>query len=125
MKGNMILPYLDRRHGFEKPEYIHKDLEPILRETFGVVIFHEHVLRILHVMTGCTLARADELRRSLEKPGMAREIENFFITSAAKKGYSKQVIDKVWDILAGFEYSFSFQIVVLNQGKPPALLKTQ
>jgi len=107
MKGNMILPYLDRRHGFEKPEYIHKDLEPILKETFGVVIFHEHVLRILHVMTGCTLARADELRRSLEKPGMAREIENFFRVSAAKKGYSKQVIDKVWDILAGFG-SFGF-----------------
>jgi error-prone DNA polymerase len=107
MKGNMILPYLDRRHGFEKPEYIHKDLEPILKETFGVVIFHEHVLRILHVMTGCTLARADELRRSLEKPGMAREIENFFRVSAAKKGYSKQVIDKVWGILAGFG-SFGF-----------------
>jgi len=107
MKGNMILPYLDRRHGFEKPEYIHKDLEPILKETFGVVIFHEHVLRILHVMTGCTLARADELRRSLEKPGMAREIENFFRASAFKKGYSKQVIDKVWGILAGFG-SFGF-----------------
>jgi error-prone DNA polymerase len=63
MKGNMIAPYLDGRHGFASPDFIHKDLEPILRESFGVVIFHEHVLRILNVMTGCTLAKADELRR--------------------------------------------------------------
>ena len=107
MKGNMILPYLDRRHGFEKPEYIHPDLKPILSETFGVVIFHEHVLRILHKMTGCTLARADELRRSLEKPGTKEQIERFFRLEATKRGYSKQVIDKVWNILEGFG-SFGF-----------------
>ena len=107
MKGNMILPYLDRRHGFEKPEYIHPDLKPILSETFGVVIFHEHVLRILHKMTGCTLARADELRRSLEKPGTKELIEKFFRLEATKRGYSKQVIDKVWNILEGFG-SFGF-----------------
>jgi error-prone DNA polymerase len=107
MKGNMILPYLDRRHGFEKPEYIHPDLKPILSETFGVVIFHEHVLRILHKMTGCTLARADELRRSLEKPGTKEQIERFFRLEATKRGYSKQVIDKVWKILEGFG-SFGF-----------------
>jgi len=107
MKGNMILPYLDRRHGFEKPEYIHKDLEPILKETYGVVIFHEHVLRILHKMTGCGLARADEIRRSLEKPGTAKKIEKFFRTEAAKNGYSQEVIDKVWSILEGFG-SFGF-----------------
>ncbi len=107
MKGNMILPYLDRRHGFEKPEYIHPDLKPILSETFGVVIFHEHVLRILHKMTGCTLARADELRRSLEKPGTKGLIEKFFRLEATKRGYSKQLIDKVWKILEGFG-SFGF-----------------
>jgi error-prone DNA polymerase len=107
MKGNMILPYLDRRHGFEKPEYIHPYLKPILSETFGVVIFHEHVLRILHKMTGCTLARADELRRSLEKPGTKEQIERFFRLEATKRGYSKQVIDKVWNILEGFG-SFGF-----------------
>jgi error-prone DNA polymerase len=107
MKGNMIAPYLDRRHGFEKAEYLHPDLKQILSETYGVVIFHEHVLRILHTMTGCGLARADELRRSLEKPGTARDIENFFREAAAKRGYSKQVIDKVWDVLAGFG-SFGF-----------------
>lgn len=107
MKGNMIAPYLDGRHGFATPEYIHPDLEPILRETYGVVIFHEHVLRILHVMTGCSLARADEFRRNLEHPRLAPEVERFFRAKAAERGYSQDVIDKVWDILAGFG-SFGF-----------------
>jgi error-prone DNA polymerase len=107
MKGNMIAPYLDGRHGFAKPEYIHRDLEPILRETFGVVIFHEHVLRIMNVMTGCSLAKADEYRRSLEHPQLAPSVERFFRAKAAERGYSKEVIEQVWEILAGFG-SFGF-----------------
>jgi error-prone DNA polymerase len=77
MKGNMIAPYLDGRHGFAKAEYLHPDLKPILQETFGVVIFHEHVLRIFDRMTGCGLAKADEFRRSLENPRVAQSVEGF------------------------------------------------
>jgi error-prone DNA polymerase len=107
MKGNMIAPYLDGRHGFAKPDFIHKDLEPILRETWGVVIFHEHVIRILNQMTGCGLAKGDELRRSLEKPRIKPQIETFFRTEAAKRGYSKTVIERVWSVIEGFS-SFGF-----------------
>ena len=107
MKGNMIAPYLDGRHGFAKADYIHKDLEPILRETFGVVIFHEHVLRILNVMTGCSLARADEMRRSLEDPRLKPKIEEFFRSKTKERGYTPVVIQRVWDILEGFS-SFGF-----------------
>ena len=107
MKGNMIAPYLDGRHGFAKPDYIHPDLEPILKETFGVVIFHEHVIRILNVMTKCSLAKADEIRRSLEKPRIKPEIEKFFRAESAKNGYSQSVIDRVWGTIEGFS-SFGF-----------------
>ncbi|MEY4311049.1 MAG: hypothetical protein RLZ71_975, partial [Actinomycetota bacterium] len=107
MKGNMIAPYLDGRHGFRKPEYIHPDLEPILRETFGVVIFHEHVLRIFDKLTGCGLAKADEFRRSLENPRVAPAVEQFFRAQAGIRGYSKSVIDQIWEILASFS-SFGF-----------------
>lgn len=107
MKGNMIAPYLDGRHGFIKPDYIHSDLEPILQETYGVVIFHEQVLKILHKMTGCSLARADELRRSLEKPRQREQIEQLFRTEAASRGYPANVIERVWSILSGFS-SFGF-----------------
>jgi error-prone DNA polymerase len=107
MKGNMIAPYLDGRHGFAKAEYIHPDLEPILRETFGVVIFHEHVLRIFDKMTGCGLAKADEFRRSLEDPRVSAGVEQFFRQQAAIRGYSSEVIEKVWEILKSFS-SFGF-----------------
>ena len=107
MKGNMIAPYLDGRHGFATPEYLHPDLKPILQETFGVVIFHEHVLRIFDKMTGCGLAKADEFRRSLENPRIANEVERFFRTQAAIRGYQPETIQKVWEILASFS-SFGF-----------------
>ncbi|MFM2384189.1 MAG: hypothetical protein RL166_63 [Actinomycetota bacterium] len=107
MKGNMIAPYLDGRHGFAKAEYIHQDLRPILQETFGVVIFHEHVLRIFDKMTGCGLAKADEFRRSLEDPRVAQSVERFFKTQATTRGYDRETIEKVWTILASFS-SFGF-----------------
>jgi error-prone DNA polymerase len=107
MKGNMIAPYLDGRHGFAKADFIHKDLEPILRETWGVVIFHEHVIRILNKMTGCGLAKADEMRRSLENPRLNHLVQKFFRKEAAARNYPQAVIDRVWEILEGFS-SFGF-----------------
>ena len=107
MKGNMIAPYLDGRHGFAKADFIHEDLVPILKETWGVVIFHEHVLRILNVMTGCTLAKADEMRRSLENPRVAPTVKKFFHEQTRERGYSEPVIKRVWEILEGFG-SFGF-----------------
>jgi error-prone DNA polymerase len=105
MKGNMIAPYLDGRHGFIKPDLIHPDLAPILKSTHGVVIFHEQVLKLLNVMTGCSLAKADELRRALEKD--SRFVEQFFRENATKRGYSKSVVDRIWSVLDGFG-SFGF-----------------
>jgi error-prone DNA polymerase len=105
MKGNMISPYLDGRHGFIKPDFIHPDLEPILKSTHGVVIFHEQLLKILNIMTGCSLAKADELRRSLEKD--RKFVEKFFKENATKRGYSRVVVDRIWSVLDGFG-SFGF-----------------
>jgi error-prone DNA polymerase len=105
MKGNMISPYLDGRHGFIKPDFVHPDLEPILKSTHGVVIFHEQLLKILNVMTGCSLAKADELRRSLEKD--RKFVEKFFKENATKRGYSRVVVDRIWSVLDGFG-SFGF-----------------
>lgn len=107
MKGNMIAPYLAGRHGFETPDYLHPKLKPILLETYGVVVFHEQVMRIMKVMTGCSLAQADEFRRSLNKPEKAKRIKQYFCESSAARGFSQDLVARVWSILEGFS-SFGF-----------------
>ncbi len=80
---------------------------PALAETHGVTVFHEQVLRILNVMTGCDLGMADVYRRHLGNPQREPEVERFFRTAATQRGYGQQTIDEVWAVLAGFG-SFGF-----------------
>jgi error-prone DNA polymerase len=72
VKSDMINPYLNRRHGFEDFDYAHRTLAPILRETNGVIVFHEQVIRVIAAITGCSLDDADYVRRHLdaERPAM-------------------------------------------------------
>ena len=107
MKGNMISPYLDGRHGFIQPDYFHPDLKPILEESYGVVVFHEQLMRIMKVMTGCTLAKADEMRRKMSNPDRKQEIESYFKQSSLARGYKTAVVNRVWQVLEGFG-SFGF-----------------
>jgi error-prone DNA polymerase len=107
MKGNMIKPYLDGRHKLIEPDYIHKDLRPILEESYGVVVFHEQLMKIMQLMTGCTLARADEMRRQLSKRDQIDRLRSYFQQSARARGYNERVIERVWSIIEGFG-SFGF-----------------
>ncbi|GGA74876.1 DNA-directed DNA polymerase [Pseudoclavibacter endophyticus] len=112
MKGNMVGPFLDVKHGYTSPQYLHPTFAPFLRETYGVVIYHEHVLRILHLCMGVDLAEADELRRLMEKRGESIE-ERFRRETAAnvdergRRRYSDADIDRIWRVLEGFG-SFGF-----------------
>lgn len=65
IQGNMVHPYLRRRDGLEAVEYLHPDLEPILKRTLGVPIFQEQVMRIAIELAGFTPSQADELRRAM------------------------------------------------------------
>ena len=72
VKSDMVSPFLDRYHGFQDVCYPHPSLKPILRETNGVVVFHEQVIRVIAAVTGCSLADADYVRRHLdaERPSL-------------------------------------------------------
>jgi error-prone DNA polymerase len=72
VKSDMVSPFLERRHGFESVLYPHPKLAPILRETNGVVVFHEQVIRVIAAATGCSMDDADYVRRHLDadRPAM-------------------------------------------------------
>lgn len=107
MQSDMVRPFLEQRHGFREAVYPHPDLEPVLAETHGVTVFHEQVLRMMHVMTDCGLAKADVYRRLLGNPKAEPQVEAFFREKALAKGYPLNVIDKVWQTLHAFG-SFGF-----------------
>src|SRR3989454_5914639 len=67
VKSDMITPYLRRRAGMDPPVYVHPDLRSSLKETFGVIVYHEQVIRTLAVMAGYTLTYADHIRRHLDR----------------------------------------------------------
>ena len=102
VKSDMITPFLAARQGWQQPRYLHPDLEPILRQTQGVVVFHEQVLHIISIMTGCSLAEADETRRSMKNTPVRNEVEHWFIPTALQRGYDQHTVEQVWDVLRAF-----------------------
>jgi error-prone DNA polymerase len=107
VKSDMITPYLDAKHGWSGVTYLHDDLRPILRETNGVVVFHEQVIEMIAQFGGVTNAEADEKRRALgDVEGMA-ETKLWFFPAALGRGYSLPVVEAVWKVIEAFA-SFGF-----------------
>ena len=107
VKSDMIRPFLNARHGWNPAQIIHSDLLPILSETEGVVVFHEQVIAIISVMTGISLAAADEKRRALGDRAGQQEVCDWFFPAATERGYELKVITEIWDVLRAFA-SFGF-----------------
>ncbi|MGY1713879.1 DNA polymerase III subunit alpha [Geodermatophilus sp. SYSU D01106] len=106
VKSDMVTPFLLARNGWRDPVYPHPDLAPYLRETAGVVVFHEQVLQIVAQMTGCDLAQADEARRALGDKELHAEVRAWFMPEALQR-YPVEVVEKVWEVLVAFG-SFGF-----------------
>ena len=107
VKSDMVRPFLHARQGWCVPEYLHEDLRYALEQTYGVVVFHEQVLMIVSTMSGCTLAEADEVRRTLGSPEGQEEVRVWFVPAALGRGYSSEIVERVWEILKAFA-SFGF-----------------
>ena len=107
VKSDMITPFLNSRQGWKPRSMIHPDLAPILRDTEGVVVFHEQVIEIISTMTGVSLAEADEKRRALGDRDSQQVICDWFFPSALARGYSLEVVTEIWDVLRAFA-SFGF-----------------
>lgn len=101
--------YISRMHG-EKVEYIHKDLEPILSETYGIIVYQEQIMQIAQKFAGYSLGEADVLRRAVSKKKeevLVSERERF-VASSTKRGYSLDVSNKIYDDIVKFaNYGFN------------------
>jgi len=106
---DLIPDFIRRKHG-EKFEYPHKAVEPILRETYGIMIYQEQVMQIAQVVGGYSLGGADLLRRAMGKKNaeeMAQQRE-IFINGAVKNGTSKQQAGNLFDLMEKFAgYGFN------------------
>ncbi len=107
-----IPTYINRKHGEEPVDYLHPMLEPILKETYGVIIYQEQVIQIAQVMGGYTLGQADLLRRAMgkkDKAEMAKQ-QARFVEGALEKGVKKEdavYIFELVDKFAGYGFNKS------------------
>lgn len=103
------LAFSRRYQGLEPVTYPHPSLEPVLRDTFGLVVYEEHILQICEAFAGLPPGRADVLRRALNKQKRAviAEIQQEFVASARARGHTPEKIKEVWGLVAGFAgYAF-------------------
>ena len=106
----MVDVYIDRKHGREKVRYPHDQLEPILRDTYGVIVYQEQVMQISQVLAGYSLGRADLLRRAMGKKKaeeMARERAGF-LSGCEANGVEASVAGSIFDLMEKFAaYGFN------------------
>ncbi|WP_282701538.1 DNA polymerase III subunit alpha [Streptomyces sp. CC219B] len=105
--ADMVRPFIEARHGRAPVRCPHPDLEEPLKGTYGVVVFHEQIIDIVHIMTGCGRAEADRVRRGLSDPESQGRIRFWFAQAAAAKGYDTETIRRTWEIVEAFgSYGF-------------------
>jgi len=107
VKSDMVTPFLRRRHDLEAPAYAHDSLKPALRESHGVIVFHEQVMRVLSAAAGYDLAEADRIRRHLDDDLEVDDLREDFLARAVDRGFSPKDAERVWTEVAAFA-SFGF-----------------
>jgi DNA polymerase-3 subunit alpha len=119
--AGMHKEFIDRKHGNKKVEVLHPSMEPILRETYGVILYQEQVMAIAAEMAGFSLGEADLLRRAMGKKKQEEmDLQRAkFLEGCAKRGVSAAVGAQVFDLMAyfagyGFNKSHSVAYAVLS-----------
>ena len=110
LNSGMVEDFVRGRHGTKKAVYQHPMLEPILRDTFGVILYQEQVMQIASTMGGFTLGQADLLRRAMGKKKhevLAAQRERF-LAGASERGVTPTVANEVFSLMEKFaDYGFN------------------
>lgn len=108
--SGMVDDFISRKHGENKVVYSHPALEPILKDTYGVILYQEQVMRIASDLAGFSLGQADLLRRAIgkKKPEIIDAQKEFFVEGAKKKGIDIKIAGETFDLMAYFAgYGFN------------------
>ena len=110
LQSGMVDDFISRKHGRARIKYPHPSLEPILRPTYGVILYQEQAMQIAQVLAGYTLGRADLLRRAMGKK-KAEEMEaqrEGFIKGAVERGASPKLAEDIFNLIEKFAgYGFN------------------
>ena len=102
--------FIKRKEGKEKVEYIVPALEPILKETYGIIVYQEQIMQIFRTIASYKMSEADLIRRAIskKKEKIIIEEKEKFILRAEKNGYSKEISTKIYDLILKFaNYGFN------------------
>jgi DNA polymerase-3 subunit alpha len=113
--GGLLDRYIARRHGREEATYPHPLLEPVLRETYGVVLYQEQVMEVAKTLADFSMEEADVLRASItgRKPGQLASMRHRFMSGAIEKGVEMETAERVFELLlhfGGFGYNKSHSV---------------
>lgn len=110
LDSGMVDDFINRKHGVKKIEYIFDELEPILKSTYGVIVYQEQVMQIVQVIGGFSLGESDLIRRAMGKKDVKIMAENKkkFLDGAEAKGFNRQKCDELWELIVKFAgYGFN------------------
>ncbi|MCX7881611.1 MAG: DNA polymerase III subunit alpha [Brevinematales bacterium] len=101
-----IPAYIRRKKGEEPIDCFHENLRPILESTYGIIVYQEQVMQIAQVLAGFSLGKADNVRRIMakKKPEDLAKIRPEWIEGAMANGYSKELAEKIFEILVPFSF---------------------
>ncbi|MEH2326402.1 MAG: DNA polymerase III subunit alpha [Nostoc sp.] len=117
LDAGLIPKFINRKHGRENIDYQHTILEPILDETYGIMVYQEQIMKIAQDMAGYSLGQADLLRRAMGKKKVSemQKQREKFVDGAAKNGVQKKVADELFEQMLKFaEYCLSYDTEILT-----------
>ncbi|MDP2934796.1 MAG: DNA polymerase III subunit alpha, partial [bacterium] len=107
---NQVSEYIARKHGEKEIKYVHPKLEPILENTYGILVYQEQVMQIAKDLAGFTMSEADVLRKAVGKKirKLLEQQADRMIEGMVKNGVEKETAQKIWDSIEPFaEYGFN------------------
>ncbi len=105
-----ISSYIKRKKGTEKITYLHPLLEPILKDTYGIIIYQEQIIEILKVIGGFTYSEADTIRRAMskKKENIILDYRKKFVDGSIKQGINENISNQIYDLVLKFaNYGFN------------------